>query len=359
MESLKIGDGAVQEPQDSLLAEILVQAGRLTSQELTSIVALQGREKILFDRAAVASGILSEEDINWALAALKASERDVAKIEGDSIGHILIEAGRLTPQQVDTIMALKSRERLLFGEAAVASGILTEDDVRWALACQYAFPCAGGEAQAVSNELLVLKEPFCPCVESFRSIRSSLIFSGVGSLTTSISVVSAGEGEGKTFVAANLALVFAQLGTKTLLLDFNFRSPRIHSLFQVKNNRGATSLIIRRALMENAVQKAFLGTLDILPSGPTPPNPLELLSRGETNQLLKALKGRYGVVIVDTPAFLKNSDAQVISGLCDATLLIARKNFTKSASFGLVKRRLETSGAKIVGSVLNEISLRR
>ncbi len=286
---------------------------------------------------------------------LKLTERTTDRIEGSSIGNILVQAGRLTTQDLNRIVALQGKENILFGEAAVALGILSEEDVRWALASQYSYPYPGADDPRLSKDLLVLHEPFGSRVESFRSIRSALIFSGVGKLVSSIGVVSPGEGEGRSFIAANLALVFAQLGSRTLLVDLNFRAPRLHSLFQLKNNCGASSLIIKRALMEDAVQQTSLGTLDILPSGPKPPNPLELLSWNDTKELFATLREQYEVIIVDTPAFGNTADALVISGLCDGTLLVARKGVTKNAAFGQMKKQLDTAGAKVLGAVVNEV----
>jgi len=282
-----------------------------------------------------------------------------AEVRPQDIGNILLDAGRLSRQDLYRIVALQAKENILFGEAAVELGILNDEDVRWALASQYSYPSSNTDDLRYSRDLLVLHEPFGTRVESFRSIRSALIFSGVGKLISSIGVVSPGEGEGKTFVAANLAVIFAQLGSRTLLVDLNFRSPRVHTLFQLKNNCGASSLIIKRAFAEDAIKKTSLSSLDILPSGPKPPNPLELLSWRETAQLFENMKDSYEVIVFDTPAFGKSTDGMVISGFCDATLLVALKGVTKNAAFGQVKKQLEGAGAKILGSVVNEIDERR
>lgn len=287
---------------------------------------------------------------------LKIADKAPERVKGSSIGDILVEAGRLTQQDLNRIVALQGKENILFGEAAVALGILTDEDVRWALASQYSYPCTVADDRKYSPELLVLSDPFGSPVETFRSIRSALILSGVGKLVTTIGVVSPGEGEGKTFVAANLALVFAQLGSRTLLVDLNFRAPRVHSLFQMKNNCGASSLIIKRALMEDAVQKTSIDTLDILPSGPKPPNPLELLSWTDTKELFETLREQYEVIIVDTPVFGKTADALVVSGLCDGALLVALKGVTKNGAFGQMKRQLDTAGVRVLGSVVNDIA---
>jgi protein-tyrosine kinase len=274
-------------------------------------------------------------------------------IKGDDIGDILINAGKLQRPDLQRIVALQGKEEMLFGEAAVALGILSEEDVRWALACQYSYP--GVNVAELPAELIAAHDPTDPRVEMFRSIRSGLMFSGAAQMIKSIVVTSAEAGEGKTFVAANLALVFAQLGVNTLLVDLNFREPRLHQLFKMKNNTGASSLMIRRALPEQALQRTAIQALSVLPSGPKPPNPSELLSWQETRELITGLTSQYDLVIIDTPAFAKNADAMMVASFCDGVVLTALKGKTRLGPFGQMKKQLESSRVRILGSVLNEI----
>ncbi|MBC7962427.1 MAG: polysaccharide biosynthesis tyrosine autokinase [Steroidobacteraceae bacterium] len=280
-------------------------------------------------------------------------------IRGTFIGDILHKAGRLTEPDQKRIVALQGKEQILFGDAAVALGILSEEDVRWALASQYSYPGVTGVDSSLSAELLVVHAPFSQQVETFRSIRSGLLLSGVGALVKTLAILSPAEEEGRTFFAANLAVVFAQLGSRTILVDLNFRKPRVHEVFHLKNNSGASSLIIKRALMEQAIQPSTIEGLDILTSGPKPPNPLELLSWQETKNLIATLRETYDVVILDTPAFSKTADALHIASLCDGNLLVARKGKTRQADFGQLKKQLEATGAKILGAVVNEVTIKK
>ncbi len=276
------------------------------------------------------------------------------EVEGSSIGNILIQAGRLTPEEMERIVALQGKENLLFGEAAVALGILNEDDVRWALSSQYSYPGPVSGDSSFARDLVLAHEPLSRQAEDFRSIRSGLLLSGVGKVVKSLALLSPGEGEGKTFLAANLAISFAQLGSRTLLVDLNLRTPNVHTLFGLRNNTGASSLIIRRALPEEALRKTAIDSLDILPSGPRPPNPLELLSWPDTRELLENLKDYYEVLIVDTPPFLPTADALVIAGHCDATMLVALRGKTRNAHFARLKQVLDASGVRVLGAVVNE-----
>ena len=275
-------------------------------------------------------------------------------IQGASIGDILVASGRLTIPDLNRIIALQQKENILFGNAAVALGIVTEEDVLTALACQYFYPCVKSDDTSLSTELLAVHDPLNPAVESFRSIRSGLLLSGAGKIIKTISVLSPDEGEGKTFVAANLAVVFAQQGSRTILVDLNFRKPRVHEIFSIKNNCGASSLIIKRALYEQAVMRTSIESLDIMSSGPKPPNPLELLSWDDAKWMVDSLRELYDIVLIDTPASSKTADASVISAFCDGAIIVARKGYTKLDLFGALKKQLDHSSVKIMGSVINE-----
>ena len=113
-------------------------------------------------------------------------------IRGTSIGDILLKAGRLTEQDMNRIIALQSKEQILFGDGAVALGILTEEDVRWALSSQYSYPGAAIDDTSLSRELLMVHDPFSPQVETFRTIRSGLLLSGVGTIVKTLAVLSPG-----------------------------------------------------------------------------------------------------------------------------------------------------------------------
>jgi len=282
-----------------------------------------------------------------------------AEIRGADIGQILIDAGKLTISDRNRILALQGKEEILFGEAAVALGVLTEEDVRWALSCQYSYPAVDADDRALARELIAAHDPADPRVEALRCIRSGLMFSGAGKRIKTIAVVSADVAEGKTFVAANLAVVFAQMGLSTLLMDLNFRTPRVHSLFQMKNNTGASSLIIKRALFEKAVHKTPINALAVLPSGPKPPNPSELLSWQDARELMGTVKENFDVAIVDTPAFVKTADAMMVAALCDGSLITALKGKTKLAAVAQMKKQLEASNVRILGSVMNEMGKKK
>jgi receptor protein-tyrosine kinase len=278
----------------------------------------------------------------------------VTKEIAKDIGTILMEAGKITLAELQQIVAFQKQHNILFGEAAVKLRILEEEDVTWALAVQFSYPYLKKGENTISKEVVAIHEPFSPQVETIRTIRSEMVISGVGKTIKTIAVISPGEGEGKTFVASNLAAVFAQLGSKTILMDLNFRRPRVHEIFHVKNNCGLSNLIIKRVDFNQAVHFRLIPSLHILPSGTRPPNPVELLGWQETKEIVSSMKDIYDVVIIDTPSFLKTGDALLISNLSDAVIIVVAKGYTKVGSFGQVKKQLDSSGVRIIGSLINE-----
>lgn len=270
------------------------------------------------------------------------------------IGSILKDTGKITAADLEKIVALQQEKGMLFGEAAVHLEILTEEDVKRALSQQFSYPYLGEEKYPIGRELVSILQPFSNQIEVFRSLRSKLVLSGIGSVLKAVAIVSPNEGDGKTFISANLAATFAQLGSKTVLVDANFRKPRIHEIFALKNNCGMSSVIIKRANIAQAVYCTPIPTLHILPAGPQPPNPLELLGWPDTKDIITSLKGIYDVIIVDTPAFSKTADALVVSNLVDGLLMVALKGDTRKESFDNVKKQLKTSAARILGSIINE-----
>jgi protein-tyrosine kinase len=165
--------------------------------------------------------------------------------------------------------------------------------------------------------------------------------------------VSAQRGEGRSYVAANLAIVFSQLGERTLLIDADLRRPRQHSLFRLSNAHGLSSVLAGRA--EDAIQRVpGLMDLSILTAGPTPPNPQELLSRTAFPRLLEKAAESFGVIIIDAPPLKESADAQTIAVRAGAVVLLARKHRSRLAEVRAAAQTLRDARASIIGIMLNE-----
>lgn len=171
-------------------------------------------------------------------------------------------------------------------------------------------------------------------------------------------VTSASQGEGKSTTAANLAIVFAQQGKRVLLVDSDLRKPTMHYTFRVTNTVGLTNVLTRQASLVEAVQATDVEKLDLLSSGPIPPNPAELLSSRMMEQMLAEAYKQYDLVIFDSPPVLAVTDAQVLANQCQGTVLVVKSGVTELESALKAKELLQAAKAKLLGAVLNNKALK-
>jgi protein-tyrosine kinase len=272
-----------------------------------------------------------------------------------TIGAILVEAGRLNEDQAELIARFQQDSGLRFGEAGMRIGLLTGEDVRSALSRQFDLPCPSPGAADLSAEILAAYRPHHPLVESLRALRSELLLrwldSGPGG--KSLVLVSAGRGEGRSFVAANLAVLFAQLGRRTLLIDADLRSPRQHELFRLENRIGLSSVLAERADIEAIGLVPALAGLSVLTAGPTPPNPQELLSRPRFVELLEQARGLFDVVLIDSPAWSTAADVQMIAARAGAALLVSRPHAAAVEQVSSLISAIGQGQAVLLGAVIN------
>jgi len=292
---------------------------------------------------------------NAATAAAAASAAAITR--GRSIGVILIDSGRLSADNAERILRLQKEQGKRFGDAAIELGLLTEDDIRFALASQFDYPYLPIGDNSLSHELVAAYKPFSPVVEQLRALRSQLMLRwfDAEAQRKALAIVSPGAGEGRSFIAANLAIVFSQLGERTLLIDADLRTPRQHELFKLGNNAGLSGLLAGRANAEAVVRVPSLLGLSVLPAGAIPPNPQELLGRPAFIETLLTVSRDFDVVIIDTPAASEYADAQTIAVRAGAALMLARKNRSSLPVMTQLASSLQQSGATLVGSVLNDV----
>ena len=275
-------------------------------------------------------------------------------LQNDCIGEILLKFNKVTKAGIEQVVRLQKEEGLYFGEAVVKLGLAGKEDVDLAVAYQFAHPYLGKGENTISKEIIAAYIPFDPRVEAVRSVRTALLLSGAGLSLKSVCVAGCRKGDGRTFLATNLAVVFAQLGHKTLLMDFNLRDPKIHKLFQLKNSCGVSTLLINRSTVEETVQTTPFEKLDVLPSGPLPPNPLELIARPGARQLMETLKGAYEIIIVSAPSFERAADVCSLASIMDGVFIVALQGKTRKDELGKAKSVLDGAGARLLGIVLNQ-----
>jgi protein-tyrosine kinase len=272
------------------------------------------------------------------------------------IGEILSKSKSLKPDQIGAILAHQKQTGSRFGEAAVQLGVVSSDDVLYALAQQFHYPYAPVAKQKLNVELIAAAQPFSKQAEAFRAIRGQLLlkaFNDEGQ-KRALTVISANQGDGKTFFAANIAIVLSQLGGKTLLIDADMRSPRLHEVFGVANNTGLSGLLSGRSSVQAICSIDDLPSLFLLPGGPIPPNPIELIERPAFSILISELVSKFDYVIVDTPAAVHGSDSSALSLKCGASICIARKGNSKMVGVQDLIATMSAGEVKLAGVILNE-----
>ena len=276
-----------------------------------------------------------------------------------SIGAILIDAGRISPEEAERILQFQRGTELRFGEAGIELGLLAESDILYALSLQFDYPfLQPGPNRPISSEVVAAYRPFSPEGERLRALRSQLQmrwFDEAGK-RTALAIVSSTRGEGRSYMAANLAVTFAQLGERTLLIDADLRASRQHKLFKIENHMGLSSLLAGRMQEQVVTFVHGIPGLAVLPAGPTPPNPAELLSRPAFERILQQSMSTFDVVLIDTPAFDSGADAAMLARTIGASLAIARSNVTRMAHFNHLVADLESAGSHVVGSVLVDVA---
>jgi receptor protein-tyrosine kinase len=274
------------------------------------------------------------------------------------IGAILIDAGRLNAQDAERVLNFQKQSGMRFGEAGIELGLINESDVLYALSLQFDYPyLQPGPNQPISGEVVAAYRPFSPEGEGLRALRSQLQLRWFNErdMQSSLAIVGTSRGEGRSYLAANLAVTFAQLGERTLLIDANLRAPRQHKLFKIENQMGLSNLLAGR-LQEQVVTFVHgIPGLAILPSGPTPPNPAELLSRPALPRILQQSMSTFDVVLVDTPAITSGTDAMMLARTAGAALIVARSNMTRMAEFEEAVDAMIGGGVNVVGSVLVDV----
>lgn len=279
-----------------------------------------------------------------------------ADVADRSIGSIIAETRNLTADQVEKVLAHQKVHGIRFGEAAVALGYASADDVLFALSQQFHYPYAAEDRRKANPELVALNQPFSVQAESFRAIRSQVMMRlfNEGQERRALAVVSPDSGDGKTYFAANLAVTLAQLGGRTLLVDADLRGPRQHAVFGLENSAGLSGILSGRAEAKVIQQVVGVPSLFVLPVGITPPNPLELVERPAFGLLIRELLSKFDHVVVDTPAAQYGSDSAVIAARCGAALVVVRQDRGHLVDLQDLVANLAETPAILAGVIYNE-----
>lgn len=205
------------------------------------------------------------------------------------------------------------------------------------------------------NQVYVVSEPRSPSAESIRMLRANLEFASAGKRIATLAITSSSPGEGKSTVSANLAVVMAQAGLRTILIDADLRKPTQHRIFSIPNDKGLTRLLTHpEERWQLAATRVAVPNLWLIPSGPVPPNPADLLSIDAFRQLLDRVSAEADIIILDTPPVLAVSDPLVVGRNTDAVLLVAQSGQTRRDALRHSSEALHKGNLRLLGIVLNQ-----
>lgn len=268
------------------------------------------------------------------------------------LGKLLLDAGKLAPPDAEKILRLQKTDNLRFGDAAIRLGLVTETDIQLALSQQFDYPYLSAGEGGFSPELTAAYQPFSPQIEQMRSLRSQLMLRCFAFGHKTLSVIGTQPNDGTSNLVANLAVVFSQLGERTLLIDADLREPRQHTLFNLGNRAGLSDVLIGRADRTAAIRVPAFVDLSILTAGTIPPNPAELLSRNSFTNLLNMYNEHFDVILIDTSSSA-NSDAIAACSAAGVALITARQDHTKINPLTRLSKTLSEAGITVIGTVLN------
>lgn len=205
-----------------------------------------------------------------------------------------------------------------------------------------------------ANPLITMEKPKSVISEKFRGIRTNILFSTADNDVQTIVFTSEKPASGKSTISANVSITYAQAGYKTLLIDGDMRKPTQHYIFNTDNTDGFSNLIINKTDYNKAIHKTDIDNLDLLTSGPIPPNPSELIGSEKSLEVLEYLRSEYDFIIIDTPSVNTVTDAQLFAEIAKYVVYVVdvQKNDRNAVKKG--KELIEKAGGKILGVVLNK-----
>lgn len=213
--------------------------------------------------------------------------------------------------------------------------------------------------QIVARKLVTFHNPKSSISEQFRTLRTNIHFSSIDQELKTIAITSPSPSEGKSTCTANLAITFAQEGKRVLLIDADMRKPTMQYTFQVKNGLGLSTLLARQNSLKEVLCTTKIKNLDVLPCGPVPPNPAELIGSKTMKSLIEQLKELYDFILFDTSPLLSVADAQILASLCDGTIIVVNTGSTEKANALKAKEVLQSANANILGMVMNNYTFEK
>jgi capsular exopolysaccharide synthesis family protein len=196
-------------------------------------------------------------------------------------------------------------------------------------------------------------------IESYRMLRTSILLSTAGAPPKTILITSSQPGEGKTTTAVNTAILLSQLGASVLLIDADLRRPAVHTALKIPHGRGISNYLSSHTPLDDLIVKLPISSLSVLPCGPIPPNPAELISSDRMKELLRALSRRFDHILIDSPPMVSVTDPIILSTMVDGLILVVQAGRSTRELARRSRRELARVGARVFGVVLNNVNVRR
>lgn len=203
------------------------------------------------------------------------------------------------------------------------------------------------------KDIISYNNPKSVISEQYRSIRTSIQYSNVDENMKTILVTSSDKNEGKTTTVTNLAVNFANLEKKVLLMDCDLRNPSIHKFMKIGNSLGLTDVLVENRDIETCIKETEVKNLHVLSAGFIPPNPAEILSSTKLKKLIEDLKETYDYIFIDAPPIGLVTDAGILGSFIDGVVLVVRSEVVEFKQLEETKKKLDSVNAKIIGAVLN------
>lgn len=211
-----------------------------------------------------------------------------------------------------------------------------------------------------NRKLIAFTNPRSRVSEQFRTLRTNIHFTSPDGDIRSLVITSASHSEGKSTTASNIAIVFAQEGKRVLFIDADMRKPTMHHTFKINNSRGLSNVLARQIALKVAIQPAEIENLDLLPCGPIPPNPAELLSSQNMDLLFEQALDVYDLLIFDTPPVLSVTDSVILANKCEGTILVINSGKTERDHAIKAKEAITASTkTRLLGAVINNVKVQK
>jgi polysaccharide biosynthesis transport protein len=284
---------------------------------------------------------------------------NIRLLDRAEVAHRAVEPNIKNAIMLTVVLMLLLALGLAFFVEFLDRSVKTQEDLEAAVGAPFLgfVPTVAAEGKA-GKELFVLNHPKSTAAECCRVVRTNILFCSPDKPLRTILVTSSNPVEGKTMNVVNLGITMAQGGHKTILVDTDMRRPRLHKVLGLGNEHGVSRLTVEEGPLEDAVKTTDVPNLYLLPCGPIPPNPAELIQTEKFNALVKRLLEKYDRVIFDSPPVLAVTDAAVLSRVVDGTVLVVRAGSTSRDAVIRARQRLTSVNARMVGAVLNDVNLR-